>query len=185
MHTTRGQCLRVFSASVLGGGRFSVPNSSHQLLQRWCDYCCHPFWGRPALLESPFHRRLRFCGRPCVLAYRVRVLKNSAPGGSFMPGVAMAPPKCCLSDFGGWMSVDEFRACTKFYEILPEKIIVPSEVSAAQLAVSRTAPTQKRSAPREIKYGEVPRNETVKIKKRKEIKKSTVMDRLGFNSLKP
>lgn len=97
----------------------------------WCWHCCHPFEGSPVYVptaiktvsddDATFEVYGNFCSFPCARAYLAErphfnshqemVLLNKMAidvYGQDVP-IRLAPPRICLSQFGGNMSLAEFR----------------------------------------------------------------------------
>lgn len=97
----------------------------------WCWHCCHAFEGSPVYVptaiktvsddDATFEVYGNFCSFPCARTYLAErphfnshqemVLLNKMAidvYGQDMP-IRLAPPRICLSQFGGNMSLDEFR----------------------------------------------------------------------------
>lgn len=104
----------------------------------WCWWCCHPFDGIPRFIPTKHdHIRKRykvignFCGWSCAKSFMYYdtnyLIKNNMVmltnmikeiHGSYYD-VKCAPPKSVLKNFGGTMSIEEFRNVDKntYFEI--------------------------------------------------------------------
>ena len=159
----------------------------------WCWWCCHPFEGEP--LHLPYkHDSLRnkfstmgcFCSWGCMKTYnitynRVRsgiiacnmVLMYKQMHGRVDP-VKCAPNKYALKEFGGTLSIEDFRKLTQ----LGPRVIVqmPDEVHSMQVVIRNdikcTGASERES---DSKFQEITRtnttNETLKIKRQKPLKR--------------
>ncbi|QIG59917.1 hypothetical protein [Dishui Lake phycodnavirus 4] len=151
----------------------------------WCWWCCHPFDGEP--LSMPYHHdELRnkfiteghFCSWSCTKAYAID--KYSDIKGSIISGniivmrkkmynilgpVKIAPKRQMLKQFGGPMTIEEFRAnATK--DVGEVKQVLQKE-SIPERLVSNISNKKKLD---EIKNASGS-NETLKLKRNKPLKR--------------
>lgn len=114
----------------------------------FCFWCCNPFtcipWGIPIkLINGVFHVDGNFCSPECAAAYN-HEQKDSAMWERYQllnmlynmvmssyRKLALAPPRRLLKQFGGYMTVDEFRMfCNQYikdYQVnFPPMVPVPS-----------------------------------------------------------
>lgn len=170
--------------------------------ERWCDHCCHPFDGPPVPLPVGYDDRRDiftvrgvFCGFSCAKTYNWnRRLSSSALNTEYlgllykrvtadsMARVKAAPPRNALKVFGGCMSIDEFRAASaKGIEacVLPPKMILHEQILEIRSQSQRPKPKATRVA-QTITYGDLPRNETLRLRRPKPLQNKNVLDRMGF-----
>jgi len=153
-------------------------------METWCWWCCHTFEGE-SLAMPYYHDELRnkfiteghFCSWSCVKAYAID--KYSDIKGSIISGniitmrrrmyntigsVRMAPKRQMLKQFGGPLTIEEFRAnSTKDPGIA--KPIVKEDIP--ERLVSHISNTKKLN---EIKNASGS-NETLKLKRNKPLKR--------------
>lgn len=182
----RGQALRAYD--IYQPPKRTAAHPEH----RWCDHCCHVIAHTPVKLPVGFPdprrktcvtcKNLAFCSKACALGYFVHEMKAYPPGaGSHFAGVVPAPPRAALADFGGFLTIEEFRGATESYVVLPPKMLA-TQMPLARKAYTNAAPTTthtKRSTaakPRSLTFDNVPRNETLRLKR----PKKTFMDRLAI-----
>jgi hypothetical protein len=88
----------------------------------WCWWCCHPFEGTPVPcpvnydeVRNRFEVKGIFCSWSCSSAYSVNHYKSLAHVYllkrrlGHTEKIRVAPPKICLENFGGPMSIEKFR----------------------------------------------------------------------------
>lgn len=116
-----------------------------------CWWCCHYFDSVPVGLPvkydertGKFHCKGIFCGIECTLAYyrdRYREFKSNnyslikymyskCYGATIDEPLMPAPPRESLLEFGGGLTIEEFRSATqnkKLYKMLPYPMIVVRE----------------------------------------------------------
>jgi hypothetical protein len=119
-----------------------------------CWHCCHPF-EKDTVVPMPltydsrtaiFRVAGEFCSLNCVYAYNRDTGKTGrgygrgealaifqfakAVTGSASKAMAIvaSPPRQMLRAFGGWMSIDEFRACRTTYASMPAKCVLIEQV---------------------------------------------------------
>ncbi len=94
----------------------------------WCWWCCHPFDTIPRFIPTKYDQMRRrykitgnFCGWPCAKAFMIHdtsyVVKRSTSmltslireihGRHY--NIPSAPPRTVLQNFGGTMTIEEFR----------------------------------------------------------------------------
>lgn len=116
----------------------------------WCWHCCHPFDGRPVPMPVAYDERRdtfrvkgTFCSFACVKAYG-RALPRALDAGHLTafharcqgPGgrpraVRAAPHRLALRAFGGYMSIEDFRAASGSgvdWLELPDRVVLQSHV---------------------------------------------------------
>ena len=91
-----------------------------------CYHCCHKFTTQPISLpfmlnKNKFHVKFVFCSWECMKRYNIDsntsnmhmistlIQKFYEYVSSQTDSIHIAPPKCILKDFGGHMSIKEFR----------------------------------------------------------------------------
>lgn len=126
----------------LRGKEGEWPASSELL----CWHCCHPFETPPVPLPIDYDERRdvfivtgMFCSWGCVKRYNlesssrhtqvcttyITLLRKKWLG--HLEHVIPAPPRCVLEAFGGWMTLEDFRASSSMgtaHAVLPPKMIV-------------------------------------------------------------
>ena len=98
-----------------------------------CCYDCHVIEDAPFMFQNA-----SFCSRKCILA---SIVENTRVGSVVETNfradhldVVPAPPRALLATFGGFMSIEEFRAATNFYVIHPPRSLAPDgTISEAEL----------------------------------------------------
>jgi hypothetical protein len=107
----------------------------------WCHWCCHPFDTAPVpcpvkydYITNKFDVKGVFCSWACSAAYSIDkykslnnlyILRKSIEGTE--TPINVAGPKVCLKVFGGYMSIEEFRAKSGEKEI--KKVYITNDVS--------------------------------------------------------
>ena len=100
----------------------SYPNKTNVL----CYHCCHKFTTQPVSMpflheKNRFYVKYVFCGWECMKTYN-SVINSSTMNNNFSliqkmyteitgktDSISFAPHKCMLKDFGGNMTIKEFR----------------------------------------------------------------------------
>lgn len=128
----------------------------------WCWWCCHSFTNTPIGFPYKYDERCdrfytlgRFCSFPCVKAFNldsdsstkginamwIFMMKKRATRS--MSPIRCAPRRWCLKEFGGSMTIEEFRKSDtdKVWVDMPNEIRRMPEVHLS------TGPTQSTSSP--------------------------------------
>lgn len=124
-----------------------APEWPHQT-DIFCFWCCNPFtgvpWGIPVkLINGVFHVDGNFCSPECAAAHNheqkdssmwdryqlLNMLYNMVM--PFYKKLVLAPPRRLLRQFGGYMTIEEFRQCSnqylKDYQVnFPPMVPIPS-----------------------------------------------------------
>lgn len=169
---------------------------------RWCDHCCHPFDGPPVPLpvswdsrRDIFRVRGMFCSFACALAYNrdslasttntsvraelLTLMRKKMTGKYFK--IRSAPSRCALKVFGGCMTIEEFRSGSESATVLPPKMILEEQILEIRKNVPKSRARALSDAP--VVYEDLPRNETLKLKRMKPLPKKNQLDRMGFKNL--
>ena len=104
----------------------------------WCWWCCHPFDTIPRFVPTKYDQLRRrykvtgnFCGWPCAKAFMIHDTSYlNKKSTSMLSGlireihgrhyiIPSAPPRTALKNFGGTMTIEEFRNIDKgeYFEI--------------------------------------------------------------------
>lgn len=163
---------------------------------RWCWHCCHPIPGMRIPLPIAYDDRTmswtyvgQFCSWGCAKGYALdkqklewsqllALLKRRMVGGKFS-SITPAPPRRCLSVFGGTMSLDEFRS--KSTEGIIVGQLPPRMMPLDQITTQRhVAPGKERrpdSNGARMAMTTEPKNETLRLKRpHAQTKKSTGLE---------
>lgn len=178
-----------------------------------CWHCCHSFETRPLPMPVSYSKsRYRvygvFCSFGCMNGY-LRDNRHSIPGSSSgsigmtvfdffkaMTGcrdprkIPKAPPRCALKAFGGYMSIEEFRASStgpeplEFVRVPPKCILTEQVYHERRQSMSHTRSSPAWSHAAMIKNRDdldVPVGETLKIKRKYQVpapqkKKRTILE---------
>lgn len=125
-----------------------------------CWHCCHPFDTQPLPLPIKYDEKRDtykvhgiFCSWGCMKRFNlessnylknvtmshISIMKKKWTGDGKTAHILPSPPRCALKAFGGWMTIDEFRAKSSsgmaFHLLPPKMIIEPNlveEYSAAE-----------------------------------------------------
>ena len=106
----------------------------------WCWWCCHPFNGKELHLPYEFDDKRdrftttgNFCSWNCMKTYaidnfrtgkggivltNITLMRKRIHGGKNMSTIA-APHRLALKEFGGTMTIDEFRDASKSVDTVP------------------------------------------------------------------
>jgi hypothetical protein len=133
---------------------------------RWCWYCCHPFQGTPLPMPTKyddkrevFHVMGTFCSWSCMKGFNLDSSSYMKPVNAnnialfhkkctgSLARIRSAPPRQCLSVFGGGMSIDEFRAGhSREYQVLPERMILHSHHTVDEAYLQQRSEQQLKRA---------------------------------------
>ena len=102
----------------------------------WCWWCCHPFNNEPCYLPTvhdEYRKRFvvvgNFCSWSCVKSYNIDIGDMSVNKRNYIirymlskigqntDNVKPAPPRTMLKQFGGNLSIEEFRKSSGVYHI--------------------------------------------------------------------
>jgi hypothetical protein len=157
----------------------------------WCWWCCHECPGEPLCLpykhdplRNKFYTMGNFCSWGCMKAYnmtynRVRagiiacnmVLMYKHMYGHVDP-IRCAPNRYALKEFGGKMSIEEFRSAVSSRVLvhMPDQVHVSHEVVTKNEIKSTQDCDTRVSKIQEISFSTT-NNETLKIKRPKPLKR--------------
>lgn len=166
----------------------------------WCWWCCHTFSNTPLSLPIAYDSKKdrfttfgHFCSFECMKAYNhyepnsqkhnrsmlISLMYSKACPSSPFARVGCAPPRQCLREFGGDMSIDTFRNQSRefVYDIQLPPIVRTDHVIEKQQSnwVMRSENTPKPATDTMFPAG-VPKvmNNAIKIKS--SAKKMTTLD---------
>ena len=160
----------------------------------WCWWCCHGFEGTPLRLPHK-HDSLRnrfetmgcFCSWGCMKMYNMTynrtrcgiiscnmVLMYKQMYGKVAP-IKCAPSRYALKEFGGPLSIEEFR---RLSETGPRVFVkMPDEVHHIQEVVTKYEVRAPTEGDLDTKFQEISMssttNDTLKIKRQKPLKRDT------------
>lgn len=188
---TREECLALCIPEQF------VEDKEDPVADQWCWHCCHGISGMVIPLPIKYNDRRQswtytgqFCSWGCAKGYALdhqklewchllSMLKRRVLGkyASIVP----APPRRCLSMFGGTMTLDEFRAKSDSGVVvghLPPRMM-PLEQIMVQRHIRPTGETTKRDPSMTVRMATTtePKNETLRLKRPlAATKKSTGLD---------
>lgn len=170
-----------------------------------CWHCCHPFDGPPLPMpiryddrRDVFHVTGTFCSWECMKAYNgdsrsymqhvnstiITLFRKRCTG--VLGSVRHAPPRLALKAFGGTMTIEEFRACTKEVMIMPPKLIVHRPVVEEIPARMRTKPTAKQLQESVSFKDATAQNDMLRLRRPKPLTSHNLLVRtMGVQILKP
>jgi len=144
---------RVNAISVFGGPvRDDQGNSFPVRWDHWCHHCCHPFETAPFGIPTRYDERRdryfcvgRYCSDSCakgIMAERgwtlgpigsnfmTMIRKAYGKGWDYRPGTA--PPRTRLVQFGGDLTIDQFRAFSNRFVCyrVPFNVVIETEQMA-------------------------------------------------------
>lgn len=138
--------------------------------ENWCWWCCHSFEGESLGFPYKYDEKLdrfttfgRFCSFPCVKAFNldndlatkginaswIFMMKKRATRS--MSPIRCAPKRWSLKEFGGSLSIDEFRNsdCEQVRVNMPNEIrrmpeiIVQQKTPSEELVLRRPKPLKR------------------------------------------
>lgn len=178
----------------------------------WCWHCCHPFQGPPIPMPTRYDDHLRafhvigtFCSWECMKAYSLDSHAHSSgridatittffrkvsttTSGTRTTSLLLraAPPRLALDVFGGNMTIEQFRECTKTMAFLPPKLIVHQPVPEEIPARLRQRPTTQQLQDAVSFEGVTMQNEMIKLKRTKPLAgRNTFVKALGVRERNP
>lgn len=167
----------------------------------WCWHCCHAFATQPLPMPIAYDDRRdsfavmgTFCSWACMKAFNfesksylsavnaniITLFHKKCTGR--LGGIRPAPPRITLREFGGRMSIEEFRAASNNpveYVVLPPRMVEHEVVvtERATAAATRTRQNAARPPPdlaAVVDFKDVSaKNETLRLKRPKPLRAAT------------
>lgn len=137
----------------------------------WCQHCCHPFTGPPVGMPITFNERKQkmvlrgvYCSLRCCLGANremkdtraltrpmwIRYMALKVYGVPLKQVIRPAPPRRCLTVFGGCLSLEAFRQNDQelVMQIPPILELIPEEESILEkLKHHQVTPAIRKKAP--------------------------------------
>ena len=155
----------------------------------WCWWCCHPFDGQALHLphkyddmRKRFETMGNFCSWGCMKTFNLDTNKTRAGviGGNIVllhkamyghvKSIKCAPNRFALKEFGGTLSIEEFRDST-----VKVQVNMPNELYRIQDVIIRNEVKFSSLKEQDDKFQEISRstssNDTLKLKRQKPLKR--------------